>query len=82
VCVGNRAPTARSQAGAPLSWTSDGADTTFVCERARKAAANKRQPQRATASNGYEASGGVLPSASDDDDGGFSMFAPPICRRS
>jgi hypothetical protein len=22
-----------------------------------------------------------LPSASDDDVGGFSMFAPPICRR-
>jgi hypothetical protein len=36
-----------SQAGAPLSWTSEGADTLFVCERVRKAAANKRQPQRA-----------------------------------
>ena len=35
------------QAGAPLSWTSEGADTLFVCERVRKAAANKRQPQRA-----------------------------------
>jgi hypothetical protein len=26
-------------------------------------------------------SGGVLSSARDDDGGGFSMFAPPICRR-
>jgi len=38
---------ARSQAGAPLSWTSERADTPFVCERTRKAAANERQPQRA-----------------------------------
>ena len=38
---------ARSQAGAPLSWTSEGADMLFVCERVRKAAANQRQPQRA-----------------------------------
>jgi hypothetical protein len=30
----------------PLSWTSERADTFFVCERDRKAAANKRQPQR------------------------------------
>ena len=36
-----------SQAGAPLSWTSEQADTSFVCERVRKAAAHKRQPQRA-----------------------------------
>jgi hypothetical protein len=38
---------ARSQAGAPLFWTNERADTFFVCERARKAAADKRQPQRA-----------------------------------
>jgi hypothetical protein len=38
---------ALSQAGAPLSWTSERADTFFVCERVRKAAAHKRQPQRA-----------------------------------
>ena len=38
---------ARSQAGAPLSWTSEQADTLFVCERVRKAAAHERQPQRA-----------------------------------
>ena len=37
----------RSQAGAPLSWTSERAGTLFVCERVRKAAANKRQPLRA-----------------------------------
>ena len=46
----NQTPIARrraGQAGAPLSWTSEGADTLFVCERVRKAAANKRQPQRA-----------------------------------
>ncbi len=36
-----------SQAGAPLSWTSERADTFFVGERVRKAAAHKRQPQRA-----------------------------------
>jgi hypothetical protein len=36
-----------SQAGAPLSWTSERADALFVCERVRKAAANKRRPQRA-----------------------------------
>ena len=36
-----------SQAGAPLSWTSERADTLFVCERERKAVAHKRQPQRA-----------------------------------
>ena len=36
-----------SQAGALLSWTSERADMLFVCERMRKAAADKRQPQRA-----------------------------------
>jgi hypothetical protein len=36
-----------SQAGAALSWTSERADTLFVCERVRKAAAHERQPQRA-----------------------------------
>jgi hypothetical protein len=45
--VGNRAPAVLSQAGAPLSWTSERADTLFVCERVRKAAATERQPQRA-----------------------------------
>jgi hypothetical protein len=38
---------ARSQAGAPLSWTSVRADMLFVCERARKASATERQPQGA-----------------------------------
>jgi hypothetical protein len=32
---------------APLSWTSERADTLFVCERMRKAAASRRNPQRA-----------------------------------
>jgi hypothetical protein len=32
---------------APLSWTSERADTLSVCERARKAAASQRNPQRA-----------------------------------
>ena len=36
-----------SQGGAPLSWTSERADTLFVCARVRKAAAHERQPQRA-----------------------------------
>ena len=36
-----------SQAGAPLSWTNERADMLFVCERVRKAAGHKRQPQRA-----------------------------------
>ena len=43
---GSRAAVPR-KAGAPLSWTSERANTLFVCERVRKAAANKRQPQRA-----------------------------------
>ena len=43
----DRAPAVLSQAGAPLCWTSERADTFFVCERARKSAAHKRQPQRA-----------------------------------
>jgi hypothetical protein len=36
-----------NQAGAPLSWTNERADTLFVCKGVRKAAANERQPQRA-----------------------------------
>jgi hypothetical protein len=36
-----------TEAGAPLSWTSERADTLFVGERGRKAAAYERQPQRA-----------------------------------
>jgi hypothetical protein len=42
-----RALAVLSQAGAPLSWTSERADASFVCERVRKAAAYRRQPQRA-----------------------------------
>jgi dolichol-phosphate mannosyltransferase len=42
-----KARSALSKAGAPLSWTSERADMLFVCERVRKAAATKRQPQRA-----------------------------------
>ena len=36
-----------SEAGAPLSWTNERTDTLFVGERVRKAAAHKRQAQRA-----------------------------------
>jgi hypothetical protein len=36
-----------SQAGAPMSWTTEGADMLFVCYRVRKASAHMRQPQRA-----------------------------------
>ena len=72
---------ARSQAGAPLSWTSEGADTSFVCERARKAAA-KQAPASASGSEQWiRSERSVVSSASDDDGGGFWMFAPPICRR-
>jgi hypothetical protein len=60
-----------SQAGAPLSWTSERADTLFVCERVRKAAAHKRQPQRAERAMSTERAEGALPSASDDEVGGF-----------
>ena len=52
---------ARSQAGAPLSWTSERADTFFVCERARKAAATKRQPQRAERAMQTERAEGFFP---------------------
>jgi len=45
--VGNRAPAVLSKAGAPPSWTIERADTHFVCEGVRKAAAHERQPQRA-----------------------------------
>jgi hypothetical protein len=61
---------ARSQAGAPLSWTNERADTLFVCEGVRKAAAHERQPQRAERAMHEGGSGGVLSSASDDDGGG------------
>jgi hypothetical protein len=44
--IGSRAAVL-SEAGVPLSWTSEGAGTLFVCERVRKAAAHERQPQRA-----------------------------------
>jgi hypothetical protein len=64
--IGKSRAAVLSQAGAPLSWTSERADTLFVCERVRKAAAYKRQPQRAERAT-Y---GGVLSSAIDDDGGG------------
>jgi hypothetical protein len=47
VSVGDRARALLSQAGAPLSWTSERAGMLFACERVSKAAATKRQPQRA-----------------------------------
>ncbi len=112
---------ARSQAGAALSWTSERADQLFVYERVRKAAAHKRQPQRAAERAIYteraeaffplfdcslrlatDRAGGRLlwrrsptrsvsarssaarrraRSGASDDGGGFSMFAPPICRK-
>jgi hypothetical protein len=59
-----------SQAGALLSWTSEGADTFFVRERVRKAAADRRQPQRAERAMDIGASGHALSSASDDEVGG------------
>src|SRR6185295_6154939 len=45
--VGKSRAAVLSQAGAPLSWTIERADMLFVCEGVRKAAASKRQPQRA-----------------------------------
>ena len=50
-----------SQAGAPLSWTRERADTFFVCERLRKAAANERQPPRAERAMQYGGSRGGFP---------------------
>jgi hypothetical protein len=44
-----------SQAGAPLSWTSERA-----CERVRKAAANERQPQRAERAMHFERADALL----------------------
>jgi hypothetical protein len=70
VSVGNRAPAVLSQAGAPLSWTSERADTLFVCERVRKAAACERQLPRAERAMDREGSRDVLSSASDDEVGG------------
>ena len=63
----NRAAAVLSQAGALLSWTSERADTFFVCERVRKAAADRRQPQRAEASNGRRREQRRSSSASDDE---------------
>jgi hypothetical protein len=59
------------QAGAPLSWTSERADTSFVCERVRKAAAWERQPQRVERAMYTERADNAFPSASDDEVGGF-----------
>ena len=59
-----------SQAGALLSWTNERAEAFFVCERARKAAADKRQPQRAERAMDRGVSGHALSSASDDEVGG------------
>jgi hypothetical protein len=60
-----------SEAGAPVSWTSERADTPFVCEQVRKAAATKRQPQRGGASNVNRSEPARLSSASDDKVGGL-----------
>jgi hypothetical protein len=57
-----------SQAGAPLSWTSERAYTSFVCERVRKAAASRRQPQRAERAI-YTACADALLSANDNEVG-------------
>ena len=45
--VGKSHAAVLSQAGAPLSWTSERANTLFRCKRMRTAAASNRQPQRA-----------------------------------
>jgi hypothetical protein len=58
-----------SQAGAALSWTSERADTLFVCERVRKAAAHERQPQRAERAM-YKEGGDMLFSSPSDDEVG------------
>jgi hypothetical protein len=96
--VGKSRAAVLSQAGAPLSWTSEQADTLFVCERVRKAAAQKRQPQRAERATYTEGAEEFFPLRATsskrareastspsgelwDEVGGFSMFAPPICRR-
>jgi hypothetical protein len=58
-----------SQAGAPLSWTIERADTSFVCEGVRKAAAtsaslserSEQYTQRAERAIHREGSRGVFP---------------------
>ena len=45
--VGNRAPPHGARLARRCPGRGERADTLFVCERVRKAAANKRQPQRA-----------------------------------
>jgi hypothetical protein len=63
--VGKSRAAVLSQAGAPLSWTSERA-----CERVRKAAANERQPQRAERAM-HSSERRRSSSASDDEVGGF-----------
>jgi len=60
---------ARSQAGAALSWTSERADTSFVCEASEEGSGPKAPTSASGASNVHGVSGGVLSSASDDDGG-------------
>jgi hypothetical protein len=69
-----------SQAGAPLSWTSERAGTLFACERARKAAANTRQPQRAERTMCTER-GDLLFVPERRRSRRLAMFAPPISQQ-
>jgi hypothetical protein len=55
----------------------------IVCERTRKAAANKRQPQRAERATYKVRAEAFFPlRATTAAAADFLMFAPPICRRS
>ena len=68
---------ARSQAGAP-SWTSEGADTLFVCERVRKAAA---LPGSASGASNGQRSERRRSFLRERRRRRRTAPAPPICRR-
>jgi hypothetical protein len=59
------------QAGAPLSWTSERADTFFVCEASEEGSGLRAPASASEASNLHGVGGGVLSSASDNNGGKF-----------
>jgi hypothetical protein len=67
------------QAGAPLSWTSERADTFFVCEASEEGSGLRAPASASEASNLHGVGGGVLSSASDNNGG--KSTAPKIARR-
>jgi hypothetical protein len=70
--VGKSRAAVLSQAGAPLSWTSERADTFSVCEESAEGSGSQAPASASEASNVYGESGGAFSSASDDEVGGLS----------